>query len=169
TSGLVLFAKDARTQAALKAQFHRREPERVYLAVVYGHVSPASGTWRNRLAWDHKMLIQKAARPDNARAADAICEYRVVELFRETSLIEVRLRTGRQNQIRIQAQLQGHALVGERRYVDRTGVGRPIAFSRQALHAYRLTFRHPADERLLHFEAPMPGDLRELLDRLRAT
>src|SRR5512144_461048 len=58
TSGLVLFAKNARAQGLVKAQFKRREPERVYLAVVYGHPSPSSGTWRDHLVWDQSYLIQ---------------------------------------------------------------------------------------------------------------
>ena len=168
TSGVVLFAKDARTQEALKGQFRRREPERVYLAVVYGHPEPGTGTWRDRLVWDRKALIQKETHPRDPEGTDAISDYRVVETFRDTSLIEVRLQTGKRNQIRIQARLRGHTLVGERRYVYGPEALRPIAFSRQALHAYRLAFEHPADRRVLHFEAPVPADFRELLARLRA-
>src|SRR5438270_8771808 len=59
TSGLVLFAKTAAAQDALKAQFKKHEPERVYHAVVYGRPSPPSGTWRDTLTWDTKALIQK--------------------------------------------------------------------------------------------------------------
>jgi len=167
TSGLVLFAKDARTQEALKGQFRRREPERVYLAVVYGHPDPMAGTWRDRLVWDRKALIQKETHPRDPEGADAISDYRVIETLGDASLIEVRLQTGKRNQIRIQARLRGHTLVGERRYVYGPETMRPIAFPRQALHAYRLAFQHPGDNRLLHFEAPLPADLRELVERLR--
>ncbi len=166
TSGLVVFAKDPRTQQALKAQFIRREPERVYQAVVYGEPTPPSGTWRDHLVWDTGALIQKETHPRDPRASEAECEYRVLERFRAASLIEVRLRTGRQNQIRIQARLRGHTLVGERRYVYGPDVLRPIAFKRQALHAWRLGFRHP-DGRPLQFEAPPPADFAELVARLR--
>jgi 23S rRNA pseudouridine1911/1915/1917 synthase len=167
TSGLVVFAKDARTQQLLKNQFRRREPERVYLAVVYGHPRPDRGTWRDRLVWDQKALIQKETHPDDPRGVDAVSEYRTVERFRETALIEVRLKTGKRNQIRIQARLRGHTLVGERRYTFGPESLRPIEFERQALHAYRLTFRHPADGRALSFEAPLPADMSALLGRLR--
>src|SRR5439155_19752474 len=95
TSGIVLFAKDGRTQAALKAQFRARSPERVYLAVVYGHPTPESGTWRDHLAWDTKALIQKQTHPRDPRAAEAISDYKVIEKFAATSLIEVRLKTGK--------------------------------------------------------------------------
>jgi 23S rRNA pseudouridine1911/1915/1917 synthase len=167
TSGLLVFAKDARTQQLLKAQFRRREPERVYWAVLYGHPSPASGTWRDRLVWDRQALIQKATHPTDPRGAEAISEYRVIERFRDASLVEIRLRTGKRNQIRIQARLRGHTLVGERRYVFGPDTLRPIAFPRQALHAYRLGFLHPTDQRALTFEAPPPADFRQLVERLR--
>lgn len=167
TSGLVVFAKTMRAQAELKEQFKRREPERVYLAVVYGQPSPPSGTWRDHLVWDTKALIQKETHPQDPRASDAISEYRVLETFGAASLVEVRLRTGRRNQIRIQARLRGHTLVGERRYVYGPDELRPIAFERQALHAHRLSFLHPSDGRRLTFEAPPPADFAALLARLR--
>ncbi len=167
TSGLVVFAKDARAQAALKGQFKRREPDRVYWAVVYGHPTPSRGTWRDHLVWDTKALIQKETHPKDPRAREAVSEYRVLESFRDTSLIEVRLRTGRRNQIRIQARLRGHTLVGEKRYVFGPDALRTVAFPRQALHAHRLAFDHPDDGRPLEFEAPLPPDLADLLELLR--
>jgi len=167
TSGLVVFAKDPASQQRLKTQFARREPERVYLAVVYGHPSPPAGTWRDVLVWDTKALIQKETHRRDPRGTEAVAEYRVVESFRDASLIEVRLRTGRRNQIRIQSRLRGHTLVGEQRYVFGPDALRPIAFGRQALHAYRLEFEHPSDGRALAFEAAPPPDLADLLTRLR--
>ncbi len=161
TSGLVVFAKDAESQRRLKAQFARREPERVYLAVVYGCPTPSSGTWRDTLVWDTKALIQKETHPRDPKGMDAISEYHVVERFREASLIEVRLQTGRRNQIRIQARLRGHTLVGEERYIYGPDTLRPITFGRQALHAYRLGFDHPSDDRELTFEAPPPPDFED--------
>jgi 23S rRNA pseudouridine1911/1915/1917 synthase len=167
TSGLVVFAKDAAAQKALKDQFKRREPERVYRAVVYGVPDPPEGTWRDFLVWDEKALIQKETHPRDPRATEAICTYRVVESFAGASLIEVRLRTGRRNQIRIQARLRGHTLVGEERYVYGPDTLRPVPFGRQALHAWRLGFLHPIDGRVLELEAPPPADFAELLTRLR--
>ena len=167
TSGLVMFAKNATAQRQLKAQFARHQPERVYLAVVYGHPDPASGTWRDRLVWDTKAMIQKATHPRDPAGTDAISEYRVVESFREASLIEVRLTTGRRNQIRIQARLRGYTLVGEERYTYGPAALRPITFGRQALHAYRLSCEHPVDNRVMRFEAPPPADFKDLLARLR--
>ena len=167
TSGLVVFAKHARAQADLKEQFRRREPERVYLAIVYGRPDPAAGVWQDRLVWDERASIQKQTHPGDPNGVDASCDYRVIETFADASLIEVRLHTGKRNQIRIQARLRGHTLVGERRYVFGPNDLRPIAFARQALHAYRLAFRHPTDGRPLRFEAPIPKDMDALLARLR--
>lgn len=168
TSGVVLFAKDPRTQAALKQQFRSRTPERVYLAVVYGHPDPPSGTWRDHLVWDTKALIQKETHPKDPRAAEAISQYKVVETFAATSLIEVRLTTGKRNQIRIQARLRGHTLVGERRYTFGPEQLRPVPFKRQALHAWRLGFEHPTEKKGMTFEAPLADDMQQLLSRLRS-
>ena len=162
-----MVAKHAAAHAALKEQFLRHEPERIYQAVVYGHPTPASGFWRDRLVWDQNALIQKETHPRDPHGKEAISEYRVIETFREASLIEVRLVTGKRNQIRIQARLRGHTLVGEQRYVYGPDLLRPIAFPRQALHAARLAFRHPGTDRQVEFEAPLPEDLQELLKRLR--
>jgi 23S rRNA pseudouridine1911/1915/1917 synthase len=167
TSGLVVFAKDSQTQAALKLQFARRQPERVYLAVVYGYPDPPEGTWRDTLVWDTKALIQKETHPRDPRGTEAISDYRIVEWLRDASLLEVRLRTGRRNQIRLQARLRGHTLVGEQRYVFGPEVLRPIDFGRQALHAQRLGLTHPVDGRDLVLEAPLPSDFRDVLVRLR--
>jgi 23S rRNA pseudouridine1911/1915/1917 synthase len=167
TSGLVVFAKDAGAQERLKEQFRRREPERVYQAIVYGHPSPSSGTWCDRLLWDRKSLIQKQTHASDPRGREAISEYRVVERFEAATLIEVRLVTGKRNQIRLQARLRGHTLVGEQRYIYGPDEIRTIDFPRQALHAWRLGFRHPDDGRELRFEAALPADMEALIRRLR--
>ena len=167
TSGLVLFAQAEGAQLVLKEQFKRRTPERVYHAVVYGVPSPVSGTWHDRLVWDEKSLIQKETSPRDPRGKEAISHYRVLEPLAGASLIEVSLVTGKRNQIRIQARLRGHTLVGEVRYVYGPDTLRPIAFPRQALHAHRLTFRHPADGREMAFEVPLPDDMAALVARLR--
>jgi 23S rRNA pseudouridine1911/1915/1917 synthase len=167
TSGLVVFALRSDAQERLKEQFRRREPERVYLAIVYGHPSPPSGSWSDHLVWDRHALVQKETHPRDPLGKAALSEYRTVETFRDTSLIEVRLITGKRNQIRLQARLRGHTLVGEQRYIYGPQSLRPLAFPRQALHAWRLAFAHPADGRRLRFEAPLPSDMMELLARLR--
>ena len=167
TSGLVLFAKNALVHARLKTQFTRHLPERIYLAVVYGQPQPSSGTWRDHLVWDQKALIQKETHPRDPRAKQAISRYRVVETLKDASLVEVTLVTGRRNQIRLQARLRGHMLVGEQRYVYGPDSLRTIAFPRQALHAARLALDHPITGRRVSFEAPLPDDLVTLIAKLR--
>jgi 23S rRNA pseudouridine1911/1915/1917 synthase len=169
TSGLVVFAKTAPAQRALREQFKRRTVERIYRAVVYGHPQPPSGVWRDRLVWDRKALIQKSTHPRDPEGKDAVCRYETLEAFAATALIEVRLETGKRNQIRLQARLRGHTLVGERRYVYGPDELRPIDFPRQALHAFRLAFLHPASGAALRFEAAMPPDFVALVARLRKT
>jgi 23S rRNA pseudouridine1911/1915/1917 synthase len=167
TSGLVLFAKTARAQEQLKNQFKRHEPERVYVALVYGQLRPSSGTWRDRLVWDDDALIQKETHPRDPAGKEAICRYRLVEQFENAALIEVSLVTGRRNQIRLQARLHGHMLVGEQRYTFGPESLRTISFPRQALHAHRLTFVHPANGREMRFESPLPPDMAELIRKLK--
>ena len=169
TSGIVVFAKTARAQQAIKNQFAAREPERVYWALVHGHPHPPQGRWLDRLMWDADALRQVPTNAKNPKGAEAISDYRVLETFTGASLLEVRLHTGKRNQIRVQAALRGHALIGERQYGQSEAVDvTRDTFPRQALHAHRLAFRHPVDDRMLRFEAPLPEDLSELLRRMRS-
>ena len=130
---------------------------------MYGHPSPPAGTWRDHLVWDERSLIQKETHPRDPRGKEAISHYRVLEPLEGAALIEVRLVTGRRNQIRIQARLRGHTLVGEQRYTYGPDTLRSIAFPRQALHAHRLAFKHPVDGRELRFEAPLPPGSNDLI------
>ena len=167
TSGLVVFALRPDALNGLKDQFRRREPERVYLAVVYGHPSPPHGQWDDHLVWDRKALIQKETHPKDPAGQLARSRYKTIERFEDASLIEVKLVTGRRNQIRLQARLRGHTLVGEQRYTYGADDLRDIPFKRQALHAFRLGFIHPLTQDPIAFEAPLPPDMHELLCRLR--
>jgi 23S rRNA pseudouridine1911/1915/1917 synthase len=168
TSGIVVFAKTSEAQQNLKDQFERRKAERVYLAVIYGHLKPESGTWRDFLAWDQDEMRQKRAERRDRNAKEAVCHYRTLETFPEASLIEVSLVTGKRNQIRVQAGLRGHPLVGEKKYVYEPAPQHRIKFGRQALHAHRLKFLHPINERPISFEVAPPEDFQELIDKLRA-
>jgi 23S rRNA pseudouridine1911/1915/1917 synthase len=167
TSGLLVVARTGPAAGALKAQFEARETERVYQAVVYGHPAPESGTWRDHLAWDDRIMLQKAVSSRDRRGAEAVSRYTVLERFADSALIEVRLVTGKRNQIRLQAQLRGHPLVGEQRYLVADDEREEIPFKRQALHAWKLGFRHPEDGRAMQFEARLPGDMARLIRRLR--
>lgn len=169
TSGLVLFARTASARDALKDQFEKRTPQRVYQALVLGRPSPTRGTWRDKLAWDPESLRQRKAHVSDVRAKEAVAEYRVLEQFAEAALVEVSLVTGKRNQIRVQAAMRGHPLLGERQYrfgVPPEPAGLPRA-DRQALHAWKLGFVHPSTGRPVQFTAPLAGDLEALLGALR--
>jgi len=168
TSGLVVFATRADVQMRLKDQFRRHEAERIYLAVVYGVPTPDHGIWRDHLVWDQASLIQRQTHAHDPRASEASCDYEVLEAFgADASLIQVSLVTGRRNQIRLQARLRGHTLVGEQRYVYGPQDIRFIDFPRQALHAWRLGIVHPSTARPMQFEAPLPDDMDALVRELR--
>ncbi len=146
TSGLVLFAKDGASLANLKGQFLRREPERVYQAIVHGHLTPGGRQLARPpgLGWRRPDSARdQRARPQGQGGAE---RYRVMQRLRGASLVEVRLVTGKRNQIRLQAELRGHPLVGEKMYADAPTLSH-IAFPRQALHAWKLAFEHPVTGR----------------------
>ena len=166
TSGIVIFAKTDAARAQLKQQFAARKPERIYQVVVYGIPFPEKGTWRDFLVWDEEELVQKLSDARDRRAAEAKCNYRVLAKYKEASLLEVKLVTGKQNQIRLQATVHGHQLVGEKQYVAEPPQT-SIKFERQALHACQLSLQHPLNQQPLHFEAPLPADFTALLNRLR--
>ena len=92
TSGWCCSRRAPRDQETLKAQFIRHEPERVYLAIVYGHPSPRAGTWRDTLVWDTRALIQKETTRAIRAARRPSAHYRVVEALDGASLIEVSAR-----------------------------------------------------------------------------
>jgi 23S rRNA pseudouridine1911/1915/1917 synthase len=153
TSGLLVFARSGRAYASLREQFAGRTVDRRYVAVVEGSVEPAEGRFTSR-------LVRSTRRRDEGR--EAITEYRVSDRLPEATVLSVRLRTGRKNQIRVHCADAGHPLVGDRRY----GKSSPF-IRRAALHASSLGFRHPATDRMLSFESPWPPDLRDLVRRLR--
>jgi len=173
TSGLVVFAKTNAAMSNLKDQFEKRQPERVYLAFVYGVPKEETGSWKDMLVWDQEELKQRplAHRPTTmkAPAKSAITNYRVIEKYGTTaSLLEIRLVTGKRNQIRVQASLHGYPLIGEKMYRDPNRTGPRIELARQALHAWQLSFIHPTTGQRLRFEAPLPQDLLTLQLRLKS-
>ena len=167
TSGIVVFAKTPEAQRNLKDQFERRTAGRVYLAVVYGRPKPERGAWRDFLVWDQDELRQKRAERRDKKAKEAVCHYSTLETFSGAALIEVSLVTGKRNQIRVQAGLRGHPLVGEKKYVYEPAPRDRIKFGRQALHAHRLKFQHPVNDRPMSFEVAPPDDFQELINKLQ--
>jgi 23S rRNA pseudouridine1911/1915/1917 synthase len=93
----------------------------------------------------------------------------VIEQFAEAAVVEVTLVTGKRNQIRVQAAMRGHALLGERQYRFGAPPESPSLprINRQALHAWKLGFVHPTTGRRVHYTSPLPEDLETLLRALR--
>lgn len=168
TTGLVLFAKTQEAQAGLREQFMRREPRRVYHTLVYGGPKDDSGTWKNRITWSRKKRRFVEAAQDNPYGLDAISQYRVLERYRGFTYLDISLVTGKRNQIRLQADLHGCPLIGERIFNSSSFIqDSSVTFHRQALHAYQLEFQHPIRKTGISFIAPLPDDINSLLTCLR--
>lgn len=169
TSGVVVLAKDEQAGAALREAFSQHTPERVYLCWVLGSPDADEGTWEDWMAWDGRANIQRPCGPDARGAALARSWWRVAERFGRAGVtrLEIRLDTGRRNQIRLQAALRGTPLVGETQYLPPGWTRRSPSMARQALHAWRVGFAHPADGRQVVVTAPLPADLARLEAGLR--
>ena len=136
TSGLLVFAKSAEAKKFLQEQFAQRNVDRVYVAVVEGHLRETSGTLRDRLAEDRSLRVRPTR--DRRRGREAITAYRVLEQRSGAAVLELRLGTGRRGQIRAQLAALGHPIVGDLRYGSRRDPLRRVC-----LHATHLGFRHP--------------------------
>ncbi|MCB9682450.1 MAG: RluA family pseudouridine synthase [Alphaproteobacteria bacterium] len=168
TSGVVVFARTPAAHATLREAFATHVPERTYWAAVQGVPAP-EGTWVHPMKWDHEALRQRIVPPDTEGAVEARASWTVREAFDDAAILEVRLDTGRRNQIRVHLQAVGHPLLGETQYLVRGQRPRHARrdVERQALHAWKLTFPHPADGRPIRVEAPLPEELARLTRRLR--
>lgn len=162
TSGLVVFAKSRTAWQNLVYQFRGRSPERTYLALVRGAVAAESGTLRHRLELTADGFRQRVV-PQGG--TEAVTHYTVREHLRGATLLEVRLESGLKNQIRVQFRAAGHPLVGDRHYAAEEA--REARLQRQALHAWKLAFLHPATGKPVAFEAPLAPDMERLIERLR--
>ncbi len=162
TSGLLVVAKTEAALRSLQAQIQSRRARRDYLALVHGRLRRASGVIDAPIGRDPRHRTRMAVIASGRRA---VTHYRVAESFDEATLLEVRLETGRTHQIRVHCAHLGHPLVGDPVYRRRAN---PWGLRRQALHASRLAFEHPASGRSLTFNAPLPGDIEAALRALRA-
>jgi 23S rRNA pseudouridine1911/1915/1917 synthase len=162
TSGLLVVAKTVEAHTALVRQLQARTVKREYLALVHGSVR-GSGQVSAPVGRDPRNRVRMAVVPTGRTA---LTRYKVVRRFARASLLECNLDTGRTHQIRVHMQSLGHPLIGDPVY--RRGRGaEATGFKRQALHAARLEFAHPASGARQRFEAPLPEDFRLLLDSLQ--
>jgi 23S rRNA pseudouridine1911/1915/1917 synthase len=171
TSGLLVVARTPEAHTALSAAMAARGIGREYLAVCTG-VMTGGGTIDQPIARHRTQRTRMAVRADGR---ESVTHYRVVRRFRGHTLVRVELETGRTHQIRVHLAHAGFPLVGDPVYGGRrripAGCTAQLAaalagFTRQALHAARLTLQHPATGREFTWEAPPPEDMQRLLSAL---
>lgn len=155
TSGLMLFAKTPEVKNQLQQNWDEAVIERSYVALVEGQVKADEGTIDTWLK-ESKTMTMYVSRPGDG--VHAVTHYRVMERSPQLSLLEVRLETGRKNQIRVHMQSIGHSVVGDKRY---GAVGNPLG--RLGLHARVLSLHHPVTGQTLRFETAVPKDFRATL------
>lgn len=166
TSGLMVVARSERAYADLKRQFHDREVEKIYHAVVQGHPDPLAGTIDAPIgrhpgsSW--KFAVTADGKP-------SVTHYETLEAFPAASLLEVHLETGRTHQIRVHMAAQRHPCVGDTMYGADPTLSARLGLTRQWLHAKRLGFTHPYTGEWVQFESQYPADLQNALDILRAS
>ena len=176
TSGALVAAKTDRAHQKLSAQFEAHTIGRNYLAVICGVPEPGTGTIDEQIARSHRDRRKMSVVKTNGR--HAVTHYRVLEVYEGFSLLQLSLETGRLHQIRVHLSYIGHPVAGDAVY----GAGRERALSdapsvavrqalkklnRQALHAETLGFNHPETDERWKFSAPMPSDMRQVVNALR--
>ena len=161
TSGLLLIAKTEAAYEALRRMMRRREITREYLALVAGRPDAETGTIDAPIGRHRARRTTVSTRTDRPRAA--VTHFEVVERLPRTTLLRVRLETGRTHQIRAHMAAIGHPVCGDRHYRG-ANCGKRLGLERQFLHATRLMFSHPASRECLVCESKPPVDLRRALD-----
>ena len=159
TSGLLVVARTLTAQTDLVRQLQARTVKREYAALAHGRIE--RGDTVEAPIGRHPRLRTRMAVV--ARGKPSITHFDVRARYAEATLLTCRLETGRTHQIRVHLASIGHPIVGDPVYGRR---GATIAFGRQALHAETLALVHPLDGRPLEWHAPIPRDMRELIERL---
>ncbi len=155
TSGVLVFAKNFHAREQLKEQFAAHTVDRLYIAIIEGRVDPPAGTIRSYLIERKDLRMQSVdAHPD---AKLAVTHYRTIATSPEYSMLEVRLETGRKNQIRAHLSEAGHPVVGDQLYGS---IVNPLG--RLGLHAKLLGFTHPATGKKMVFTSALPKSFRDL-------
>jgi 23S rRNA pseudouridine1911/1915/1917 synthase len=175
TSGLIVIAKNEAAQRALALQFQRKITHRIYRAVIFGEMKPATGTvtsYLKRHPADRRRTASVESTEPNAKLA--ITHYRTLETHASgLSLLELKLETGRTHQIRVHVKEAGHPIVGDVTYGADNRVGGLKSVNlrklindlpRFALHAFELGFYHPTARDFVRLKSKWPADLRPLVD-----
>ena len=163
TTGLMVLAKNESAYSHLKDQFRNRTVEKIYHALVQGHMDPSEGTIDAPIdrhpKEDYKMAVISEGKP-------SVTHYEVIEYYRSVSLLKVELETGRTHQIRVHMSAIRHPLVGDMTYGADPNLAAEIGVNRPWLHAQALEFTHPISGLPISVSAPYPGDLTDSLSRL---
>ena len=154
-SGLLVFAKTVEAKERLQDQFKDHSAGRRYVAVVEGKVTPDDFTVRSYLAENAAFRVYSTRKRGQGKLA--VTHVRVVKRNPKTTIVEVRLETGRKHQIRVHLAERGHPVVGDKAYGGRSN---PIR--RLALHAVHLAFRHPVTGKPMQFESRYPKSFNAL-------
>jgi 23S rRNA pseudouridine1911/1915/1917 synthase len=159
TSGLLVVARSEQAHARLQRALQRREIEREYLALVQGRPPARSGTIEAPIGRDARVRTRMAV--GGAHARDARTHFELDRALATTSLLRLKLETGRTHQIRVHLQAIGHPVLGDPEY----GSGETLGLPRQFLHATRLAFAHPISGERIEVRSPLPADLHAALER----
>ena len=155
TSGLVIFAKCEYIQECLSLQMKEGIFEKEYLCLVSGTFNQKAGTINLPIARKEGSIMERCI---DEKGKQAITHYKVIKEFKNYSLVECRLETGRTHQIRLHMASIGHPLLGDTLY----GTSSPL-ISRQALHSYKIKFIHPITKKELELTAKIPQDIKNCI------
>lgn len=180
TSGLIVVAKNAYAKADLSSQFFHKTTKRQYIALVWGLVKDDEGRIEGNIGRSLKDRMQMDVFPDGEHGKPAVTHYKVLERLGYVTLVQCELETGRTHQIRVHMKHIGHPLFNDERYggneiLKGTRFTKYKQFvqncfsicPRQALHAKTLGFVQPVTRKELMFEAPLPEDMEQLLEKWR--
>jgi len=172
TSGLMVIARNEKSQKYLVEQLQSHSVDREYSAIVYGHMI-AGGTVDEPIGRDSKDRVKQAI---SMSGKDATTHYRAIDRFKSHTHVKAILETGRTHQIRVHLSHVGHPLIGDPMYGGRVRYPKKASeelkeillnFKRQALHSKKLTLTHPISGELMSWKAPLPDDMTELLEVLK--
>ena len=162
TSGVLIVAKNNPAHRALQSQFASHSLSKTYLALVKGRLEYEEGRLEQALGRDPKIRQKMAvSRDETAKPAQTL--YKVLKRFHYSTLVEIKLITGRTHQIRVHMQHLGHPVVGDPLYG--TTASSAQRAPRLALHAWKIEFSHPKTDKIMKFESPIPGALKAMIDK----
>ena len=171
TSGLMVVARNEKSQKYLVEQLQTHSVSREYSAIVYGHMV-SGGTIDKPIGRDTKDRIKQTV---SSNGKEAVTHYRVIDRYQNHTHVKVILETGRTHQIRVHLSHIGYPLIGDSMYGSKVRFPRKadailkkalVNFKRQALHSRKLTLAHPISGKLVSWKAPLPEDMLVLLDVL---